>query len=52
MTEENCEIEKGLGVGEGDEVVYVGDAGHWLHHIKDENFNEILVKWLEKTERK
>lgn len=52
MTEENCENEKGLGLGGKDEVVWVKDAGHWLHHIKADEFNGILVKWLEKLDEK
>jgi pimeloyl-ACP methyl ester carboxylesterase len=46
MTKENVENEKGLDVGAGDEVVLVGDAGHWLQHIKAGEFNRILTKWL------
>lgn len=52
MTKENVENEKQLGVREGDEIVWVKDAGHWLHHIKSEEFNEILTGWLEKFETK
>jgi pimeloyl-ACP methyl ester carboxylesterase len=50
MTEENVANEKKLGMGEGDEIVLVKDAGHWLHQIRAEEFNEILTAWLEKLE--
>jgi pimeloyl-ACP methyl ester carboxylesterase len=50
MKEENVENEKGLGVGEGDEVLLFKDAGHWFHHTKPEEFNGILTRWLEKFE--
>lgn len=50
MTEENVENEKKLGVGEKDEIVQIADAGHWLHHIKPDEFNGILTRWLEKIE--
>lgn len=46
MTQENVENEKGLGMSEGDEVRLVEGAGHWLHHIKAEEFNGILGSWL------
>jgi pimeloyl-ACP methyl ester carboxylesterase len=52
MTEENVANEKSLGLKEGDEVVWVKDAGHWFHHIKAEEFNGILTSWLEKLEGK
>jgi pimeloyl-ACP methyl ester carboxylesterase len=52
MAEENVVNEKGLGIGAGDEFVWVKDAGHWLHHIKAEEFNGILTKWLGKLEGK
>lgn len=50
MTEENVEDEKSLGVGADDEIVQLADAGHWLRHIKPDEFNAILTKWLERTE--
>ncbi|KAF2830205.1 alpha/beta-hydrolase [Ophiobolus disseminans] len=50
MTEENCGKERRLGMGVGDEVVWIKDAGHWLHHIADEEFNGVLVEWLGKVE--
>jgi pimeloyl-ACP methyl ester carboxylesterase len=50
MREENVENEKGLGVEEGDEVVLVEGAGHWLHHVKPVEFNGILTAWLERLE--
>lgn len=50
MAEENVEKEKGLGMGEGDEVVHFGGHGHWLHHVGAEEFNAILIAWLEKLE--
>lgn len=52
MREENLENEKELGMGEGDEVVLVEGAGHWLHHIKAEEFNGILTRWLKRIEEK
>ena len=52
MKEENVENEKKLGMGEKDEVVQLADAGHWLHHMKPDEFNGILTKWLEKVEAK
>lgn len=48
MREENVQNEKGLGVGPKDEIVLLEDAGHWLHHMKPEEFNSILVKWLQR----
>jgi pimeloyl-ACP methyl ester carboxylesterase len=50
MREENVENEKRLGVGEKDEIVHFPDAGHWLHHMKPDQFNAILIAWLEKIE--
>ena len=47
MTEENVKNEKSLGVQGKDEIVLLGDAGHWLHHMKPDEFNAILTKWLE-----
>ncbi|CAO2651015.1 Nn.00g093120.m01.CDS01 [Neocucurbitaria sp. VM-36] len=47
-TEENVKNEKTLGVGEKDEVVQLADAGHWVHHMKPDEFNSILTKWLER----
>ncbi|KAF1852177.1 alpha/beta-hydrolase [Cucurbitaria berberidis CBS 394.84] len=52
MREENVENEKKLGVGAKDEIVQLADAGHWLHHMKPDEFNGILTKWLEKIEAK
>ncbi|KAH7398684.1 Alpha/Beta hydrolase protein [Phaeosphaeria sp. MPI-PUGE-AT-0046c] len=50
MAVENVEKERGLGVGEGDEVVHFGGHGHWLHHVGAEEFNEILGTWLKKLQ--
>lgn len=50
MIQENVENERGLGMGKGDEVRLVDSAGHWLHHIKAEEFNGILTNWLKKLE--
>lgn len=52
MTEENVENEKSLGIRAKDDFVHLADAGHWLHHMKPDEFNAILTKWLEKIEAK
>lgn len=48
MRQENVENEKRLGMGEDDEVRLLDGAGHWLHHIKAEEFNGILENWLKR----
>ncbi|KAF1938127.1 alpha/beta-hydrolase [Clathrospora elynae] len=50
MKEENVENEKKLGIGKKDEILLLADAGHWLHHMKADEFNGILTKWLEKID--
>lgn len=48
--EEDIEKERDLGVRGVDELVLVGGTGHWLHHVKADEFNEVLMGRLEKME--
>lgn len=50
--EEDAELEKKLGLGELDQVLQFKDAGHWPHHSRTDEFNKVLLQWLEKIEDK
>lgn len=43
--------EKGLEMGELDEVIAITEVGHWPHQTKSEEFNEIIGAWLKDVER-
>jgi pimeloyl-ACP methyl ester carboxylesterase len=47
--EEITADERRLPLGEFGEIVVLGDAGHWAHQQKSEEFNEIVVGWLKKV---
>ncbi|KAL5412492.1 hypothetical protein PMIN03_004264 [Paraphaeosphaeria minitans] len=47
---EDVEKEKALEVRGVDEVVLMGGVGHWMHHARVEEFNEVLTGWLESME--
>jgi pimeloyl-ACP methyl ester carboxylesterase len=51
MREENAELERGLGVRELDRVTTIEGAGHWFHHVKSDDFNELLKEWLQTIEK-
>jgi pimeloyl-ACP methyl ester carboxylesterase len=51
MREENAELERGLGVGKLDCVVTIEGAEHWFHHVKADDFNELLKEWLQIIEK-
>ena len=47
--EENTAVEHKLPLGKFGEIAVLGDAGHWAHQQKSEEFNEIVVGWLKKV---
>jgi pimeloyl-ACP methyl ester carboxylesterase len=48
--EEKVEVERGLPSAGKDEICVLGDAGHWLHQQRSEEFNVLLLKWLKTLE--
>ena len=48
---DDAEKERGLGMGFGDEVVSMEGVGHWMHQAKSEEFNDLLGKWLQHSEK-
>jgi hypothetical protein len=48
--EQKADVELGLPSSGKDEICVLGDAGHWLHQQRSENFNVLLLKWLKIVE--
>ncbi|KAF2017381.1 alpha/beta-hydrolase [Aaosphaeria arxii CBS 175.79] len=47
--DEKAAKERALGMGELDEVIVIGDSpGHWPQSTRSEEFNGLLLNWLEK----
>jgi pimeloyl-ACP methyl ester carboxylesterase len=45
-SEATASVERGLPYGPHDEIHVIENASHWLHQQRSEDFNQLLLRWL------
>ncbi|KAJ9621680.1 hypothetical protein H2203_007169 [Taxawa tesnikishii (nom. ined.)] len=50
QSEAAATLERKLPLAEGDEVHVIDGSSHWVHEQRPNEFNEIMLAWLEKSE--